>query len=197
MTLAAAHPAPETPERLLTAADLAELPSDLPSGPVRYELDNGRLVLMAPPGDQHGAIEVKIGAALLYEGEYRGFGKVRAGEVGIVLWRNPDRVVGADAAFIASASLPIRRSPEGYLETIPDLVVEVVSKTDRPSRVRRKVEDYLKAGVRVVWVADPAARQVVEHRPGQEPAVYGEEDVLTVEDLIPGFRLPVALAFQE
>ena len=54
--------------RLLTAADLAELPSELPSGTVRYELDDGRLIVMAPPGDEHGAVELRIAAALLYQG---------------------------------------------------------------------------------------------------------------------------------
>ena len=72
-------------------------------------------------------------------------------------WRNPDRLVGADAVFIANSSLPIRESSEGYLETIPDLVVEVRSKNDTLPAVQRKVDDYLTAGVKVVWVVDPAA----------------------------------------
>jgi hypothetical protein len=38
--------------RPLTAADLEAFPAEIPSGPIDYELDNGRLVLiMAPPGD--------------------------------------------------------------------------------------------------------------------------------------------------
>jgi len=131
--------------RLFTVADLQLFPSELPSGPVRYELDNGRLITMPPPGDIHGAVELNVGAALKYQGEHRGHGKARSGDVGIVLWRNPDRVVGADAVFITNASLPIRRSPEGYLETIPELVVEVRSKNDTLPAIQRKVDDYLTA----------------------------------------------------
>jgi hypothetical protein len=48
----------------------------------------------------------------------------------IVLRRNPNRAMGADAVFIANFTLPIRRSAEGYPETIPDLGVEVLSKND-------------------------------------------------------------------
>lgn len=106
-------------------------------------------------------------------------------------------MVGADAAFIINASLPIRRSPEGYLETIPDLVVEMVSKNDTRSYVAQKVSDYLSAGVKVVWVADPSSRAITEHRPEVPPRVYAAEDTLTVEDLIPGFRMQVADAFVE
>jgi Uma2 family endonuclease len=182
--------------RLLTAADLAVLPSELPSGPVLYELDNGRLVIMPPPGDIHGAVESNVTADLKVQGERRGLGRVRCGDVGIVLWRNPDRVVGADAVFIASSSFPIRLSPEGYLETIPDLVVEVRSRNDTLAAVERKVRDYLTAGVRVVWVPDPERHTVTEYRQGHEPRVYAEDDTLTVEDVIPGFRMAVRDVFQ-
>jgi Uma2 family endonuclease len=182
--------------RLLTAADLAAMPAELPSGSVRYELHHGRLITMPPPGDQHAAIGLKVGAALLYLGEYKGHGAAR-GEVGVVLGRNPDHVYGADAAFISNRRLPLRVSPEGYLETIPDLVVEVRSKNETLASLARKADDYLQAGGVVVWVVDPINRNVVEYRQGAEPRTYGEDDVLTAEDIIPGFRLPVGQALQD
>ena len=194
MTLTVPRSPVEIMERQYTVADLAEMPAELPSGPVRWELDNGRLVSMAPPGDEHGAIELKIAGALLYQGEMRGFGKARTGESGVVLWRNPDRTVGADAVFIAAASLPLQRSPEGYLETIPDIAVEVVSKNDTRPYVQRKVDDYLAAGVKEVWVAWPAERAIVVHHPGAEAVTYSEERDLTTP-IIPGFLLRVADAF--
>jgi Uma2 family endonuclease len=186
----------EPPARPLTAADLAVLPAELPSGTVCYELDNGRLVIMAPPGDLHGAADLKIGSALLIQGEYPGFGKARS-EVGIILRRNPDKVVGAANAFIANSSLPIRRSPEGYLETIPDLVVEVRSKNDTQPAIEQKVQDYFEAGVKVVWVPDPTTKTITVYRPNAEPQVLSENDILTVEDIIPGFQLAVKDVFQE
>ena len=186
---------PSSGQRLLTVADLAVLPSDLPSGPVLYELDNGRLVIIPPPGDIHGAVESKFTGTFLYEGEKQGHGKVRCGDVAIVLWRNPDRVVGADVAFITNASLPTRLSPEGYLETIPELVVEVKSKNDTMAEVERKVADYFRAGVKVILVPDPAKKTVTVYRPGQTSHVLIENDVLTVEDIIPGLKMLVADAF--
>jgi Uma2 family endonuclease len=188
---------PEYTPRLFTVADLAVLPSELPSGPVVYELHHGRLITMPPPGDVHGAVEGNLIAALKVQGEYRGLGKARSGDVGIVLARNPDHVLGADAVFIAHASLPIRRSAEGYLETIPELVVEVRSKNDSVPALQRKAEQYLTAGTRVVWVADPVARNVTEYRKDTEPRVYCEDDTLTVEDVIPGFQLSVRTALEE
>src|SRR5262245_24289558 len=111
-------------QRLLTAADVAALPDDLPSGKVKYELYEGRLVIMPLPGAEHSDGQLRISSYLFTLGELRGYGKAFS-EVGIVLGRKPDSVVGPDAAFVTKASLPIRKSPEGYLETIPELVVEV------------------------------------------------------------------------
>ncbi len=151
---------------------------------------------MAPPGYLHGKSENKIGTALQVQGEMKGLGKA-CGETGIILWHNPDRLVGADACFIAKSSLPVRLSPEGYLETIPDLVVEVRSKNDLTPSVVNKVEDYLTAGVKVVLVADPASKTITAYRRRSQPVVFAEMDILTVEDIIPGFQLLVRDAFQE
>ena len=153
--------------RLLTVADLAVLPSELPTGTVRWELDNGRLIAMAPPGYIHARCENHLATQLMVQGEHRSLGRASCGEVAIVLWRNPDRVVGADAVFIANQSLPLRLSPEGYLETIPDLVLEVRSKNDTQPEIDHKVNDYLTAGVRVVWVADPERQTLTVYRSGQ------------------------------
>ncbi len=95
---------------------------------------------------------------------------------------------------MANASLPIRTSREGYLETIPDIAVEVVSKNDTRPYVQRKVDDYLAAGVKEVWVAWPAQRTIVVHQPAAEPVAYNAEQELTTP-IIPGFVLRVADVF--
>lgn len=181
--------------RLMTAADLAELPSEFPSGPVRYELDDGVLITMSPPGVDHCFSESVIARELGNQGQLRGYGVTLSGEIGIVLRRNPDRIVGADAVFVSASRLPLRRSTEGYLETIPDLVVEVASKNDTRAYFRRKINDYLQAGVAVVWIVDPAKRTLVEYRTGQEPVTYDESATVDLPGLIPGFQLRLSDVF--
>lgn len=179
----------------LTAADLAILPDELPSGPVLYELDDGRLVTLPLPGFQHGHVIAVIGSMMIEAGDRRGLGRTTCGGSGIVLRRNPDRVVGVDVAFVAKGSLPLKLSPEGYLETMPDLVVEVLSKSNTAGYVRRKIEDYLQAGVRLVWIVDPAGRTLVEHRSQTEPRTYTAADIVTAEEVLPGLRLALAEVF--
>jgi Uma2 family endonuclease len=183
-------------QRLFTIADLDALPTELPSGPIDYELDNGRLIFVVPPGDTHGAVQSNIVTELKLQGERKGQGKVRT-EVGVILWRNPDRVVNPDVLFIANKSLPIRRSREGYVETIPELVVEIRSKNDSVKYVERKAQHYLKAGVEMVWIADPESMTVIAHMATGEPIVFGEGDMLQLPSLIPGFSMPVADVFRE
>lgn len=182
--------------RLLTAQDLAAFPEELPSGPVDYELDNGRLVfIMVPPGYIHGAIQSNIVTYLKLHGEFKSHGQALT-ETGLILWRNADRVVSPDVLFIAAKSLPIRTSPEGYLETIPELVVEVRSKNDSPKYLDRKIEHYLRAGVEVVWIADPMTKTVTIHITGNDPHLLTESDSLKLPGIIPGFTLPVADVFR-
>ena len=182
--------------RLLSIADLQILPTDLPSGPIDYELDNGRLGLVAPFDSVRGATRANLAARLFIDGQQRGHGKAR-GRVAIVLSRNPDCVLTPDAAFIATKSLPVRTSEEDYLETIPELVVEVRSKNDSLEYVRRKVVHYLKARVEIVWVVDPAAKSVTIHQTAAEPVTLGIADTLQCGDLIPEFSLPVVDVFRE
>src|SRR5262249_52475494 len=160
------------------------------------ELHHGRLITLPPHGDVHAAARSNVTAELLIQGERKGHGKLRGG-VGIVLARNPDHVFGADAAFISHKRLPLRRSPEDYLETIPELIVEVRDTNETLTSLQRRAEDYLAAGGVVVWVVDPVNRNVVEYRRRAEPRTYAETDVLTVEDVIPGFSMAVSLALQE
>lgn len=182
--------------RLLTSADLAAMPDQLPSGPVDFELHQGRLVLMSPPGRRHCNLQARIASALISQGEERGHGEAGT-EGGVILSKNPDTVVGPDALFVAKRSMPIRESPEGYLETIPELIVEIRSKNDTLAEFNRKVADYFQAGVQLVWMVDPQSKTVAEHRPGAATRKLTVADTLQCDDIIPGFALSLAEFFKE
>ena len=188
------NPNVSTWPRLLTAADLAKMPTSLPGGDVRYELDDGVLVAMAPPGGDHGRKQHVVGRILDREAESKGLGRAY-GEVGIVLRRGPDRVPGADAAFLTTDQLPARYTREGYLETIPKLVVEIRSKNDTLSEIEAKVGEYLAAGVVEVWVFNPEDQTIAQHR--ADGAVVVSAGQSLTSELLPGFRVPVDQFFAE
>ena len=107
----------------------------------------------------------------------------------------PDKVRKPDVSFISFMRLPAVQEPEGYCSVAPDLAVEVVSPNDLYYEVEEKVAEYLEAGVRLVWVANPATRSVRVHRRDGTIADLEENDELTGEDVIPGFRCRVGDLF--
>ncbi len=149
---------------------------------------------MAPAGDIHSSSQTQLILEIGLQGQRQGHGLTRT-EPGVVLRRNPDRFVVPDVAFITNASLPLQLTSEGYLLTIPELVVEVRSPNDTQPEIDRKVQEYLDAGVVVVWAPDPARQTVTEYRRGIPPKTYHTTDVLTVPDVIPGFHAIVANLF--
>ncbi len=190
-TITLPNPVPGSSYKLLTAADVAALPRRLPSGDVGYELHRGRLLVMAPPGDSHARRQARFTAYLFNYGELRGYGQVRV-EVGLLLSRNPDHLVCPDVAFLTATQLPPQLSPEGYLITVPGLIVEVRSKNDTQSELDEKVRDYLVAGANLVWIADPEAHTITAYTSRQPTVTFTATDIVTADSVIPGFAIPVA-----
>ncbi len=168
---------------LLTADELLRLST---AGDRRYELVKGELYEMPPAGASHGDIAMEIGSRLRVYVKANQLGRVFAAETGFVLRLDPDTVRAPDASFVAEDRLPPGDLPTGFLEFAPDLAVEVVSPGDRPGEVREKVEDWLRAGTRLVWVVHPSTtvyREDVRSFPRRTPprryrAAGAEEDTL-------------------
>lgn len=190
------RPSPEVPTRLFTVADLAAMPTELPSGPISYELANGRLVMMSPTGDPHSAVQAMFCACLVNQGVSKGYGKVRS-ELGVILSRNPDSLLVPDVAFFTTKSLPLKKTREDFVETIPDIVVEIRSKNDSLAYLERKIEAFLAAGVTLAWLADPAAKTIRVYRRDSELLVLNDSDTLTADEIIPGFSFPVGNLFSD
>ena len=175
----------------MTAEDLLELPADH----MRHELVEGELRTMSPAGGEHGRVALAIGARILQHVDEHSLGLAFAAETGFVLRRRPDTVRAPDVAFVAVDRLA-QGAGRGFPELAPDLVVEVVSPSDRASEVAEKAAMWLDAGVRLVWVVDPQARLAAVHHPGGLVTVLREDAVLDGEDVLPGFRLPLAPLFE-
>ena len=69
---------------------------------------------------------------------------------------DPTRVRRADTSFIALSRMPSATyRDEGHCTTVPDLVVEVISPNDNAEEVAEKIQDWLGAGVKLVWEVYP------------------------------------------
>ena len=177
-----------TAQRLITADELLAMPR---GNGKRYELIRGVLVEKMSTGDPHAIVVKWIAFALtLYEFD-TGYGEVRTGEPGYRLEISPDTVRAPDVAWIAPGRVPA--GTQGFPNLAPDLVVEVLSPRQDLSE---KAAMWLSFGSREVWLANPSPIGITRYRPGQEPEVLGEDDVLDGGDLLPGFSVPVWRLFR-
>jgi Uma2 family endonuclease len=177
---------------LLTAEDVAELADD----GSRCELVEGVLHRMPPAGFEHSHIAVTLASRLdRFVREHR-LGWVVGADAGFLLARGPDTLLASDAAFVRSDRLPPPEQRQGFAPLAPDLVVEVVSPSDRASAVADKALRWLEAGTRLVWVVYPERRLVAEHLPDGTVHLRQAADTLDGGDVLPGLRLPVAELFE-
>ncbi|MBI2766696.1 MAG: Uma2 family endonuclease [Chloroflexi bacterium] len=124
-------------------------------------------------------------------------GMVFATDLGLKIFPGrPNHVPRPDGSFVAAGRVHDDVTPStGFLEIVPDLVVEVVSPNDTAYGLDAKVRDYLGVGVRLVWVAYPEARYVMVWRADGSLSMVGNGDMLRGEDVLPGFETPVAELF--
>ncbi|MFN0095702.1 MAG: Uma2 family endonuclease [Dehalococcoidia bacterium] len=113
------------------------------------------------------------------------------------IWPPSDNIRFPDGAFLAKDRVPPGVPGPGPLRVAPDLVFEVVSTHDHAIEVANKVKLYLEAGVRLVWVIYADIRSVHVYRQDGTGAVVGPAGALDGEDVLPGFRLPMAELFPE
>lgn len=73
--------------------------------------------------------------------------------------------------------------------------MEVVSPNDRASEVQAKVEDWLRAGTRLVWVVYPDTRSITVFQGLSEVRVLTEGDNLDGAPVLPGFSCRVVDLF--
>ncbi|HLL90569.1 MAG TPA: Uma2 family endonuclease, partial [Tepidisphaeraceae bacterium] len=73
----------------------------------------------------------------------------------------------------------------------PNLVVEVLSPNDDAIELDVKIEEYLRAGVDIVWVVNPETKTVRVQRPDGTGQLLHEDDHLTAEPHLPGFSIAI------
>ncbi|MBI1895642.1 MAG: Uma2 family endonuclease [Acidobacteria bacterium] len=173
---------------LLTAEDLEQMPDD----DLLHELDEGELVTLTFASWGHGDIQQRLIGAIRDYLKANPVGRVLP-NVGFVLHRNPDTLRAPGVAFVRSGRELGPRHKAA--ELAPDLAVEIISPSERAGQIRRKVEQYLAAGTRTVWVIYPESRNVDVYQAGGF-RVLSESGTLEEPDLLPGFSMPVRELFE-
>lgn len=157
------------------------------------ELVEGTLVEKAM-----GAAESQMAGLLIYH--LLGF--VLPRRLGVVLGADgalrlaPGLVRIPDVAFIAFARLPGGRLPAEPIPSLaPDLAVEVLSRSNTPGEMARKLGESFAAGVRLVWIIDPEAKQAQSYTAADRFTIGEADGALDGGEVLPGFALPLGELF--
>ncbi|MFO0842159.1 MAG: Uma2 family endonuclease [Gemmataceae bacterium] len=160
-----------------------------------YELVDGTLVEKTM-GYNEGSIATEISMHLRLYAKKHKLGNVAGADATMRLM--PKLVRIPDVSFVRREKLPGGHLPDAPIpDLVPDLAVEVLSESNTPGEMQRKLKEYFLTGTSLVWIVDPDKRLVTVHTAPDVFTVLTEKDALQGGDLLPGFTLPVASLFED
>ena len=151
----------------------------------------GELKIMSPigiPGDFH---QTELMASV---GRWAWETGGRPGGPTSAFWLVDGSLRGPDAYWFSAerwSGAPMEARQPPFVAITPDFLAEIVSRSNRGAELENKVQVYLQGGARLVWVINARLRRVTIYRPGAEPEILQDPDVLGGGDVLPGFAFNV------
>ena len=184
-------------QRIYDIDDLWQLVHQADNDAIRYELIDGELIEMSPPGGRHGQLQVRLGRFLDIFVEIQSLGIVTA-ETGYHPPNNRQTLLSPDVAFVSHARAP-QPFPEKYIPLMPDLAIEIVSPSNTRKEINRKTQIYLTNGSQLVWIVMPRRNSVEVCRltdsGGMTREIVAANETLSGEHILPGFELELNRLF--
>ena len=173
----------------LTITDLEQVQSEHPDW--QLELVNGKISAMEPGDYASDEIGTEFAAQLRNWVRPRKLGRVTGSSAGFILPNKNLRDLRApDVSFVLAEQL--KHSKRDFVELVPDLMVEVKSKSDRIPPLQKKIRLFLKLGTKVGILIDPDKLTLTVYRPDVKPVGLRDGDIFTVPELLPGWELAVS-----
>jgi Uma2 family endonuclease len=162
----------------------------------RFEYLNGRYVEKPHMGSQANELGLLLMSQLLTFVRANRLGRCFAENCTYRIFPNePKRTRIPDGSFIRAGRLPGDKSPEGDMTIPPDLAIEVISPSNTVLEMEERIDDLLGAGVRTLWVVLPRTKSMYIYRADGSVSRLRATDVLSGEDVVPGFSCRLADLF--
>jgi Uma2 family endonuclease len=181
-------------EKVWTEAELQALPDD---GFI-HEVVNGELVMSPKNNWYHGRICTRLIIALGNFVSQHRLGAVLDSSTGF--WMANRNCRAPDVSFVPKARLAelgFKPTEKRFFPAAPDLAVEILSPNNSRAEIDARLRDFFASGTRLVWLIDPEAESVEICRSLEQRKLLGSGAFLDGEELLPGFRYPIAELFKE
>lgn len=183
----------------LTISELEKLQAEHPDW--RMELIEGNILVRSPSDYQSSEIATEFAIQLCNWVKPRKLGRVAGANAGFILssleaeettenGNEPKNLRITDVSFVRAVRL--KKTQRDFVQLVPDLIVEVKSKTDRIKPLEEKIQLFLQLGSTVGILIDPDKLTVTVYRLNQEPVVLQSGDILTLSELLPGWELAIS-----
>ena len=168
----------------------------------RYDIVDGIRLVPPAPITLHQVLLMNLGYLLDQYRRSGGQARCLPAPVDVLIQKKPLRVRQPDIIAVSLLTYRERsvRAIRGPLEFAPELVVEILSDSDRKSVVAGKIADYAAIGVKECWIVRPEAESieilVLSGERLTPIATYGQgQEVHSV--VFPDLRVAVADVFAE
>lgn len=164
----------------------------------RHEIIDGEHFVNPSPNTRHQTVVMNIVRALDGFVHPRRIGKVFGAPYDVVL--SDVDIVEPDVLYISNARMHL--ITKANLRGAPDLVVEVLSESNRRNDEILKKKRYELFGVAEYWIADPELESVKIYRRSGD--LFAPAEIISTETggtittaLLPGFELPIGDVFAD
>ncbi|MDR7897685.1 Uma2 family endonuclease [Thermosynechococcus sp. JY1334] len=159
---------------------------------LRLELTQaGELIVMPPTGGQTGAQNFELIVEVGLWNRQTQLGRAFDSSTGYDFTALGGGKLSPDVSWIASHRLE-GVDLTGFIPIVPDFVAELRSPSDAIDRLRTKMQEYRRLGVRLGLLINSQDRQVELYRPQEDVVVLDAPEVVDCSEVMPGFLLPMA-----
>ncbi|WNC85550.1 Uma2 family endonuclease [Thermosynechococcus sp. QKsg1] len=159
---------------------------------LRLELTKaGELIVMPPTGGQTGAQNFELIVEVGLWNRQTQLGRAFDSSTGYDFIALGGGKLSPDVSWIASPRLE-GVDLTGFIPIVPDFVAELRSPSDAIDRLRAKMQEYRRLGVRLGLLINSQDRQVELYRPQEDVVVLDAPQVVDCSEVMPGFLLPMA-----
>ena len=163
----------------------------------KFEMTSqGELIVMSPTGSESGRQNGSLFGQIWYWNRQSKLGVVFDSSTGFTFPNGAKRSPDVSWIEVTRWNELTRKQKRGFAPIAPDFTLELLSPNDRLQDTQKKMQEYIKCGVKLGWLIYPDETRVEIYRLGKDVEVLDSPSTLSGEDLMPGLVVELDEIFE-